>query len=125
MSDDATKSIQAEEPTNTEVASEPATVTKSEDTTVNTEDTVKTEGGDVNMGDDAKPESDVKAETQKGDGANREVKEENEKKEVDILKTTARHDDSNPRNNNKFDPSLAPITDDPVKIPGQIRTQVR
>lgn len=110
MSDDATKSIQAEELTNTEVAPEPAAVTNNEDTTVpdatvQTEETFQTEGGD------AKTESDVKDET--------------EEKKVDVLKTTAKHNHTNPRNNNKFDPSLAPVTDDPAKMPAQIRTQVR
>lgn len=120
MSDDATKTIQAEEPTTTttEVAPEPATVTKSEerilpDDPANAEGVVKTE-------------SDNKAENQNGDSSNQAAKqEETEKKEADMLKTSARHNQSNPRNNNKFDPSLAPVTTDPAKMPGQIRTQVR
>lgn len=121
MSDDATKTIQAEEPTTTnEVAAEPSTITQSEETTItDVPADAKTAEGDV------KTDSDVKAETQNGDGANKEAeKEEAEKKEADILRTTARINHDNPRNNNKFDPSLAPVTDDPAKMPAQIRTQV-
>lgn len=119
MSDDATKTIQAEEPTTTEVIAEPATVTNSEETTL-PDVPANTESGDV------KTASDDQAESQNGDSANKDAKqEETEKKEADILKTSARHNQSNPRNNNKFDPSLAPVTTDPAKMPGQIRTQVR
>lgn len=119
MSDDATKTIQADEPTTTnEVAPEPSTVTKSEETTV-TDVPADAESGD------GKAEGEVKAEGQNGDGATKDAEqEEAEKKEADILRTTARHNHDNPRNNNKFDPSLAPVTDDPAKMPAQIRTQV-
>ncbi|KAF5718121.1 hypothetical protein FMUND_5413 [Fusarium mundagurra] len=41
-----------------------------------------------------------------------------EKKE--ILKTTAKHDDANPRNNRKFDPSTREVTDDPEAIRKQV-----
>lgn len=127
MSDDATKTIQAEEPntTATEVASEPATVTKSEETTL-PDVPANAESGDGKAEGDVKTDSDDKAENQNGDSSNQAAKqEETEKKEADILKTSARHNQSNPRNNNKFDPSLAPVTTDPAKMPGQIRTQVR
>lgn len=126
MSDDATKSVQVDEALNTEVAAEPVAITKSEDTTV-AEDIVQTEEGNLKSEGGVAAEGDIKAESQNGADADKDVKQDTEENQEnpDVLKTTAKVNYSHPRNNNKFDPSLAPVTDDPTKMPSQIRTQVR
>lgn len=43
-----------------------------------------------------------------------------DKKDAKILKTTAKVDYQNPRNNNKFDPSTREVTDDPAAIRKQV-----
>ncbi|KAK4161935.1 La protein [Cladorrhinum sp. PSN259] len=54
------------------------------------------------------------------------VKNETEKKEevksegANILKTTAKIDFKNPKNNRKYDPTPLPVTDDPVEIRKQV-----
>ena len=54
----------------------------------------------------AEPESDAK-------------KDESEGK-PNILKTTAKHDKDDRKNNNKFDPNTREVTDDPVAIRKQV-----
>ncbi|KAF5686722.1 RNA-binding La1 [Fusarium circinatum] len=49
-----------------------------------------------------------------------EKPEEKPEEKKEILKTTAKHDDANPRNNRKFDPSTREITDDPEAIRKQV-----
>lgn len=49
-----------------------------------------------------------------------EKPEEKSEEKKEILKTTAKHDDANPRNNRKFDPSTREVTDDPEAIRKQV-----
>ncbi|RKK26103.1 hypothetical protein BFJ66_g5698 [Fusarium oxysporum f. sp. cepae] len=49
-----------------------------------------------------------------------EKSEDNSEEKKEILKTTAKHDDENPRNNRKFDPSTREVTDDPEAIRKQV-----
>lgn len=112
MSDDATKTVEVDVPTTTEVPADPSTVAQSEDATVSN-DTVENEG-------------DVKTESHNEHDEDKDVKPkaDEDKESLGLLKTSAKHNYSNPRNNKKFDPSLAPVTDDPAKMASQIRTQV-
>ncbi|KAF4447128.1 lupus La protein [Fusarium austroafricanum] len=73
----------------------------------------------------AKPEAEAPA-TQPTEEKVEKSEEHTEKSEdkleekKDILKTTAKHDNENPRNNRKFDPSTREVTDDPNAIRKQV-----
>jgi lupus La protein len=60
--------------------------------------------------DESEKEADAVPEAQNGD----------EKKSTDVLKTTARIDHKDHKKNRKYDPSTQPVTDDPIKIRGQV-----
>lgn len=76
---------------------------------------------EVTAGDDKAELREDKAE----DEAEEETEEKTEEKQSsgnsgNILKTTAAHDRSNPKNNNKFDPSSLEVTDDAAAIRKQV-----
>lgn len=60
---------------------------------------------------------------EQSDQKTEEVSEKSEEKpeeKKEVLKTTAKHDNENPRNNRKFDPSSREVTDDPDAIRKQV-----
>jgi lupus La protein len=59
--------------------------------------------------DESEKEADAVPEAQNGDD-----------KSADVLKTTARIDHKDHKKNRKYDPSTQPVTDDPIKIRGQV-----
>ena len=65
-------------------------------------------------------EEQVEEKTEQKAEESTEKPEEKPEEKGEILKTTAKHDDANPRNNRKFDPSTREVTDDPEAIRKQV-----
>lgn len=85
-------------------------------------ETVNNEVSEPTVTEEAKTEE-TKTEEVPVAATNDDTKEEPKStfvRKANILKTTAREDEKNRRGNNKFDPSVVAVTDDPKEIRKQV-----
>lgn len=112
---DATKPLEA-----VKSEEQPVDTVKPEDAAVKVEDTETAEKDDT---ESAKQED---AETVKPEDADKVKEEDKDEKKLDtksdILKTSAKIDYNNPKNNRKFDPTVREVTDDPDQIRKQVKS---
>lgn len=74
----------------------------------------------VATAEEATPAAATADESEKKADAVPEAQNGEEKKSSEVLKTTARIDHKDFKKNRKYDPSSQPVTDDPIKIRGQV-----